>query len=43
MKKPHITISEKQRTLILLVLLALAIGFVLWQRQQYDSNFIDSF
>ncbi len=36
-------ITEKQRTIILLLLLIFAIGFILWTRGQYNSNFVDSF
>ena len=36
-------ISEKQRTIILLILLAFAIGFMFWMRSQYSSNFVDTF
>lgn len=36
-------LTEKQRTFILLVLLAFAVGFIIWSRQQYSANFIDSF
>lgn len=36
-------LTEKQRTIILLLLLAFAIGFIIWTRQQYSTNFVDSF
>jgi hypothetical protein len=41
MKRLHI--SEKQRTVILLCILALCVGFVLWTDRQYQTNFVDSF
>jgi Tfp pilus assembly protein PilO len=36
-------ITEKQRTVILLLLLVFAIGFIYWTKTSYDSNFVDSF
>jgi uncharacterized membrane protein YhfC len=36
-------ITERKRTVILLLLLLVAIGFIFWTRNQYDSNFIESF
>jgi hypothetical protein len=36
-------ITEKQRTVVLVLLLMLAVGFLLWTRQQYDANFIEAF
>lgn len=42
-KKPSIRITEKQRTVILLCLLAFAIGFIMWTRESYSSNFVDTF
>ena len=33
--------KEWQRTVVLVVLLAVAIGFILWSRQSIDTNFID--
>lgn len=35
--------SEKSRTIILLALLAVAIGFIIWTQGQYSSNFEQSF
>lgn len=35
--------KEWHRTVILLLLIAVAIGFVLWTRNNYDTNFVDSF
>ena len=34
--------KEWQRTVILLLLLVLAIGFILWSRHAYDVNFLRS-
>jgi uncharacterized membrane protein YhfC len=39
----NVRLKEWQRTIILLVLLAIAIGFILWSRNQYASNFTESF
>lgn len=36
-------VSEKQRTIILVLLLVFAIGFIYWTKNQYSTNFIDSF
>jgi hypothetical protein len=36
-------LKEWQRTIILVVLLAIAIGFILWTRKSVDTNFIDQF
>lgn len=36
-------VTEKQRTVILLLLLIFSIGFIIWTRGQYDSNFVDTF
>ena len=36
-------ITEKQRTVLLLLLLIFAVGFIIWTRQQYSSNFTESF
>lgn len=36
-------ITEKQRTIILLCLLAFAIGFIIWTNSNYSENFTDSF
>jgi hypothetical protein len=35
--------TEKQRTVILLLLLIFALGFIYWTKNQYNQNFIDSF
>lgn len=40
--KPRIKITEKQRTLILLVLLAVAVGFIVWVQSGIDENFVDT-
>ncbi|MDB5176303.1 MAG: hypothetical protein JWM81_1161 [Candidatus Saccharibacteria bacterium] len=34
--------SEKLRTVLLLLLLLLAIGFIFWMQQQYANNFVDA-
>lgn len=36
-------ITEKQRTMILLVLLVFAVGFIMWTKNSYTDNFVDSF
>lgn len=36
-------LTEKQRTVVLLLLLVLAVGFIIWTKSSYDSNFVDSF
>lgn len=36
-------LTEKHRTIILLVLLAIAIGFIIWTKNSYSENFTDSF
>jgi hypothetical protein len=43
MKKPAIklNVSETGRTIILLVLIALALGFILWMRHTTSANFED--
>lgn len=33
--------TEKMRTIILLVLLLIAIGFIFWMNGNVDSNFVD--
>jgi hypothetical protein len=48
MKMPRKTekpdaINETVRTIILLILLAVAIGFIYWSQGQYQQNFIESF
>lgn len=39
----HWRVSELQRTIILLLLLVFAIGFIYWTKNQYSSNFVDTF
>jgi len=36
-------ISEKQRTVVLLLLLIFAFSFLFWTKNQYSSNFVDTF
>lgn len=43
MRKPTLQISEKTRTLILLILLIIAVGFIIWSKQQYSIHFTDTF
>lgn len=43
LKKPKFLITEKQRTLLLLVLLAFAIGFIFWMKSSYSTNFVEGF
>ncbi|MDB5184777.1 MAG: hypothetical protein JWN38_585 [Candidatus Saccharibacteria bacterium] len=33
--------NEKLRTVLLLLLLAVGIGFIFWMRSQYTGNFTD--
>ncbi len=42
-KLQHIQITEKQRTLVLVVLLVIALGFIYWTKNSYDANFVDGF
>lgn len=35
--------KEWQRTIVLVILLGLAIGFLIWNIHATDSNFVDSF
>jgi uncharacterized membrane protein YhfC len=35
-------LKEWQRTVILLALLVLAIGFIIWSKNQYNTNFVDN-
>ena len=34
--------SERTRTIFLLLLLAVAIGFIVWSQGQYESNFVET-
>jgi uncharacterized membrane protein YhfC len=34
--------KEKTRTILLLILLAIAVGFIIWMRKSYSSNFTDN-
>lgn len=43
MKRQRFTITEKQRTVILILLLAISIGFYFWTKNQYNVNFTDNF
>jgi hypothetical protein len=36
-------LKEWHRTVILLLLLALAVGFIIWSNNQYSVNFVESF
>lgn len=36
-------ITEKQRTIALLILLAFAVGFIYWTKNSYSSNFVEGF
>jgi uncharacterized membrane protein YhfC len=42
-KLQNIQISEKGRTIILVVLLCIAVGFIYWTKNSYDTNFVDGF
>ena len=42
-KLTRLKMSEKQRTVVLLVLLAFALWFIYWTRNQYSTNFLDTF
>lgn len=33
--------TEKMRTIILLILLLIAVGFILWMNGNVDNNFVD--
>jgi hypothetical protein len=39
----NIRLEEWQRTVLLLLLLAIAVAFIIWSRGQYTTNFVDSF
>lgn len=34
--------KERQRTIILVLLLAFAIGYILWMNHRVDVNFVDT-
>lgn len=34
--------NEKTRTIVLVVLLLLAVGFIFWVQNNYDSNFTET-
>lgn len=34
--------KEWHRTVILILLIAIAIGFIIWTRQSYETNFLQS-
>lgn len=45
-KKPPIRkrgITEKQRTVFLILLLLFAVGFIIWTKNSYSDNFVESF
>ncbi len=35
--------NETKRTVLLVILIAIAISFIIWTRVSYGDNFIDSF
>ncbi len=35
--------NETKRTILLVILITVAIGFIIWTRVSYGDNFIDSF
>ncbi len=35
--------TEKQRTILLFLLLVIAIGFIYWTKNQYYTNFVNTF
>ena len=39
---PKTRISEVQRTVLLLVLLAFSIGFIIWIQSGIDENFVET-
>ncbi len=41
--KRRFYIREWQRTILLIILLALCLGLLFWSNKQYQSNFIDTF
>jgi|GEM_PF-1365350 len=41
--KPKFYLKEWHRTVILLLLLAFAVGFIVWTNNQYNTNFTGSF
>jgi hypothetical protein len=34
--------KEWHRTILLLIMLCVAVGFIFWQRSQYANNFLDT-
>lgn len=36
-------IKEWHRTVILLILILFAVGFIIWTNSQYETNFIEAF
>ncbi len=42
-KTPRFVLKEWQRTVLLVALIAFAIGFIIWTKQQYESNFVETF
>lgn len=43
MRRPKIQISEKTRTVLLLILLVIAASFIIWTKHLYSTNFTDQF
>lgn len=41
-RKRRFRITEKQRTVVLLILIAFAIGFIYWIQSGIDSNFVET-
>lgn len=39
----NLRVSEKTRTVLILLLFVFAVGFIYWTKNQYTTNFIESF
>jgi len=42
MFKIKLTITEKQRTVILILMTVFAVGFIYWIQNDIDSNFVET-
>ncbi len=36
-------LKEWHRTVLLLIIITLAVGFILWTNAQYENNFVEQF
>lgn len=42
-KLKQLQFTERQRTIVLIFLLAIAVGFIYWTKNSYSDNFTDTF